>query len=355
MKKHIVFLIHGMGSHSAGWSSDAISSFKANASAVGYPQDLDADFEFFEINYDHLFIEYINAHNKNSEQLATYMTTAQLGARPSTLFRGIFEYAAGSLSNEKFAVNALGDVYLYRLADYANVVRTFVLGEITETLENQSEIPRWSVIAHSLGTRVIHDALDEFVASPSNRNVFGKPVAVAMIANVTHLLAYSPSRMWKKSNVWPSSAIKEGACYRYINALHPADPFTWVREFDPTVDWGDNAEYGGAYRRPDIQIKELTRANPHSFAGYLENPRVSAAICWGLGAGQTGKPVFDEGKLTARLAEYSEKTIGGKAERAWKKAQKLKQERDLTSFTELIKALDEFESFLKKFSESLTD
>lgn len=354
MSKHIIFVLHGMGTHAAGWSNDAVKELKANAKAIGYPQDLNNDFEFVEINYDHVFIDYINAHNKNAKQITTYMTTAQLGSLPS-FFRGLFEYAAGSLKNEDFVVSALGDVYLYRLTDYANVVRTFILKTITDTLNALDGKPPWSVIAHSLGTRVVHDALDEFMASNSNRNVFGKPVAVAMIANVTHLLAYSPSTLWKNTKVWPSKKITKGACFRYVNALHPADPFTWVREFDPTPAWGDNAEYGGSYRRPDIQLKELTRANSHSFTGYLENPRVAAAICWALGAGTTGKPVYDEDKLTSRLAKYSQNTIGGKAEKTWKQAQKFKQQRDLSSFTEFTKALDEFESFLKKFGESLMD
>jgi hypothetical protein len=343
-----------MGAHEDGWSNDAIKEFKANARAIGYQLKIADEFEFVEINYDHLFIDYINAHNKNSDQIASYMTTAQLGAK-SSFFRGLFEYAAGSLKNEEFVVSALGDVFLYRLSDYANVVRTFVISSITQTLNAKNDIPPWSVIAHSMGTRVVHDALDEFLASRSNRRVFGKPLGLAMIANVTHLLAYSPSTLWKNTAVWPSKLITKGGCFRYVNALHPADPFTWIREFDPPPEWGNNAEYSGQFRRSAIALKELTRANSHSFTGYWENPKVSADICWALGAGNTGMPVYDPERLTNRLAAYSTKTIGGKGEEAWKKAQKLRQERDLTSFREFVKALDDFEWFLKKLAESITD
>ena len=355
MSKHIVFLVHGMGSHEDGWSNEAVKEFKANARAIGYPLKIAEEFEFVEINYDHLFIDYIKAHNKNAEQIATYMTTGQLGAESNSFFRGVFEYAAGSLKHEDFVVSALGDVFLYRLADYANVVRTFVISKITQTLNAQGDKPPWSVIAHSLGTRVIHDALDDFLSSTTNRRVFGKPVALAMIANVTHLLAYSPSRLWNHTKVWPTKLTTRGGCFRYVNALHPADPFTWMREFDPPPEWGNNAEYSGQFRRPAIALKELTRANSHSFTGYLENPTVSADICWALGAGNTGKPVYDPDKLTNRLAAYSQKTIGGAGEEAWKKAQKLRQARDLTSFWEFVRALDEFEAFLKRFAESVTD
>lgn len=350
MSKHVVFVIHGMGTHVDGWSDPGVKELKDNAKAIGFPQNFSNDFEFVEINYDHLFIEYIEAHNKNAKKIETYMPTSLLGDK--TLFRGLFQYAAGSLKNEDFVVSALGDVYLYRLGDYQESVIAFVLKTITETLAAKGN-PPWSVIAHSLGTRVIHDALDVFVKSGSNIRTFGKPDALAMISNVVHLLAFKPSDLWKKTQVWPSDKVTKGACYRYVNALHPADPFTWIREFDPTPDWGNNAEYKGHYRRPDIQFKELTRANSHSFAGYLENPRVAASICWALGSGTTGKPEYDESRLTSRLAKYSEKTVGGNAEKVRKKAQKLKQERDLSSFNEFVKALDEFETFLKKLGSSI--
>ncbi|MEM6484714.1 MAG: hypothetical protein AAF662_07005 [Pseudomonadota bacterium] len=353
MNKHIIFLLHGMGTHEAGWSKEAVKSFKANAKAIDYPVSINDNFEFVELNYDHLFLEYIDQHNKNAAQITSYMSTGQIGG--NTVFRGLFDYATGSLKNEKFVVSALGDVYLYRLSDYAAAVRTFVLSEITKTLNAKPDKPAWSVISHSLGTRVIHDAMDEFVSSPTNISVFGKPVSLAMIANVVHLLAFSPTRLWKDTRVWPSRSIIKGACSRYVSALHPADPFTWIREFDPTPEWGNNAEYAGQYRRTALGLKELTRANSHSFAGYLENPKVAADLCWALGTENTGKPPFDPTKLEKRLENYSKQTIGGTSEKAWKKAQELRQKRDLTSFTEFVRALDEFQSFLKKFSESLTD
>ncbi|PLW67752.1 hypothetical protein [Pseudohalioglobus lutimaris] len=353
MGKHVIFLLHGMGTHTEDWSNKAIKEFKANARAIGYPMSLTDDFEFVEISYDHLFLDYINAHNKNAEQITTFMTTAQIGAMKS-VFRGLFEYATGSLDNEEFVTSALGDVFLYRLSDYANVVRTYILQVITATLNVRGK-PPWSVIAHSMGTRVIHDAMDEFTADVTNRNVFGKPVALAMVANVTHLLAYNPSTLWRKTRVFPAKAPSKGACLRYVNALHPADPFTWIREFDPVPEWGNNAEFSGRYRNTQIGFKELTRGNSHSFTGYLEHPRVAADICWALGTGNTGEPAFDDEKLTNRLKTYSNRTISENAEKTWKMAKKLKQERDLTSFWEFVRALNDFESFIQKFSESLTD
>lgn len=353
MSKHIVFVVHGMGTASTGWSTSAIKALKDNAKAIKYPLDIKNDFEFIEINYDHIFLSYINQHNKNAKSLATYMSTGQLGAA-SSFYRGLFEYAAGSLKNEDFVVSALGDVFLYRLSDYSEVVRNFVISTFTTELNKRGR-PRWSVIAHSLGTRVVHDALDDFLSTANNRNVFKKPVALCNIANVIHLLAYSPSTLWKKTGIWPSKLTTKGACFRYVNALHPADPFTWVREFDPTPDWGNDAEYSGLYMRPAIALKEITRANTHSFEGYLENPKVSAAICWALGTANTLKPPYDPDELIKRTAKYAQKTIVGQAEKAWKKAEKLRQERDLTSFRNFVSAISDFEKFIKSLGESILD
>ena len=351
MGKHVVFLLHGMGSHKKGWSKPAIKALKANATALGYPLKLTTDFEFIEINYDHNFLDYLEQHNKEANTLSTYMTMHQLG-KPDTIFRGLWEYASGSLSNEKFVIAALGDVYLYKLTNYQDKVRNFVLTTITRTLEAKGK-PEWSVLAHSLGTRVIHDVLDEFVATWSNLNDFGKPMALGMISNVTHLLALDPSTLWKETRVWPHSTIKQGPCYKYVSALHPADPFTWIKEFDPTPDWGNNAEYSGLYRKPSIGIKELTRANSHSFEGYLEHPKVAADILWAFGTGTTDAPAFDPDKLDTSMSKYASKTLGGASDKVWKKAENLKQERDLTSKREFVRAINDFEKFIKKFGESL--
>lgn len=353
MSKHVVFVLHGMGTHKKGWSNEAIKALKDNAKAIKYPLSLQDDFEFVEINYGGIFDDYVKQHNNNAETLSGLMTTKQIGAS-SSFFRGLFEYAAGSLSNENFVVGSLGDVFLYRFAEYSEVVRTFVLNTIIATLDEKGR-PEWSVIAHSLGNRVIHDALDDFYSVPNSKSIYGKPVALAMIANVIHLLAYSPTRLWKSTTVWPSKLITKGGCYRYVNALHPADPFTWIREFDPTPDWGDNAEYAGNYLQPAIAFKELTRANTHSFEGYLENPKVSAAICWAFGQGNSFDPVYNPEALQRRTAKYAQKTVTGSAEKVWKKAKKLRDERNLTSFREVVSAMSDFEKFIQKFGESLLD
>ena len=60
VSKHIVFTIHGMGTHKTGWSKPAVKALKANALSIGYPLKLSSDFEFIEINYNHLFQEYLD-------------------------------------------------------------------------------------------------------------------------------------------------------------------------------------------------------------------------------------------------------------------------------------------------------
>lgn len=353
MSKHVVILLHGMGTQTKGWSAEAVSALKKNATAIKYPRSMTDDFEFIEINYGHLFDEYVDQHNKNAESLAGLMTSKQIGAA-SSFFRGLFEYGASSLSKEDFVVSALGDVFLYRLSEYSEVVRTFIIKEITKTLNDKGR-PQWSVIAHSLGTRVIHDALDDFLEDGNNRAIFKKPVSLSMISNVVHLLAYSPSKLWRNTGVWPDKRVTKGACFRYMTALHPADPFTWIREFDPTPDWGDNAEYGGQYFQAPISFKEISRPNTHSFTGYLENPKVSAAVCWALGRGNSFDPVYDQDALIRRTAKYAKNTVNGNVEKVWKKARKLRDERNLTAFREVVGAIDDLEKFIGNFGDSLFD
>ena len=54
------------------------------------------------------------------------------------------------------------------------------------------------------------------------------------------------------------------------------------------------------------------------------------------------------------MASYSERTADGASDKVWKKAKKLKEGKDLTSFREFVSAINEFEFFIKKMGESLT-
>ena len=60
-------------------------------------------------------------------------------------------------------------------------------------------------------------------------------------------------------------------------------------------------------------------------------------------------------ELIKRTAKYAQKTIVGQAEKAWKKAEKLRQERDLTSFRNFVNAISDFEKFIKSLGESILD
>ena len=60
MGRHVVFTLHGMGQHDNGWSTEGVDSFFVRADELGFPKESREELEFFEINYNHLFEQYLS-------------------------------------------------------------------------------------------------------------------------------------------------------------------------------------------------------------------------------------------------------------------------------------------------------
>ncbi|MFK7860685.1 MAG: hypothetical protein AB8B64_17835 [Granulosicoccus sp.] len=353
MNRHVVFTVHGMGQHTDNWSTPGIDCFQAVADAIGYPKDIKDSLEFVEINYNHLFEEYLAQNKKQSESLTSFIEKSASINR-SSFYKGLHDYASEVPDNDNFVVNALGDVFLYRATEYEHVVTSFVTSTIVNTLNNMGNSHKWSLIGHSLGTRVVHDAASILLSDTQFINAYGKPTCIAMIANVCHLLAYRPSELWSKTPVFPSDSL-DGGCFRYVNAMHPLDPFMWIRPFIPTSQWGSGASSRAEYLNVAILEGDLKRQNPHSFAGYLENPRVVAALCQGLGTKSRRQKAFDRKKLSAVIKEYESATLTGNVAAIRDKAMELRERRSAAGFREFVGALREFEAFLNTLGISLSE
>lgn len=353
MATHVVFTLHGMGEHKTGWSKEGVERFQEVAREIGYPEDELDSLEFVEINYNHLFIEYLKQHELESGNLASFVEKfASIGR--SSFYKGLYDYAASVPDGDDFVVNALGDVFLYRATEYEQVVISFVTHFISKTLKDTADVRAWSLIGHSLGTRVLHDSVDVLMDDPEFFTAFGKPTCIAMIANVCHLLAYRPKDLWERSRVFPNDSLDSGGCFRYVNAMHPLDPFMWIRPFTPTPLWGQGASGKADFLNVDIRDSDLRRNNPHSFAGYVENPRVAKALCQGLGTRNSHIPAFRESDLASAMTRYEGQTLKGQVATVRQSAIRLRDQRSSRSFKEFVTTLREFEVFLGTLGISLS-
>jgi hypothetical protein len=142
------------------------------------------------------------------------------------------------------------DALLYRLSSTVRErvkvrVAKQIIDEVTKQYDTEQE-SLWSVIAHSLGTAVAHDALDMLATG----HVPGAPVnafdpkieqanVIAMVANTSRLLETVVDAY--ESAVKPGRAGQAGRdCLRFLNFRHFLDPFTIPQMFHPQA-WPDAA------------------------------------------------------------------------------------------------------------------
>lgn len=143
---------------------------------------------------------------------------------------------------------------------------------------------RIHVVAHSLGSAVVHDALAKLYP-PGGIPPAGAPdffsveddqlESVWMISNVCRII----NTIAKLSDpLNPETTVKPGpgGCTKLLaNVRHELDPFTMIRCFDPPNDgeWISTTTYKLKYLRiiNDIVIE----ANTHSFVQYMEDPGVA--------------------------------------------------------------------------------
>jgi hypothetical protein len=182
-----------------------------------------------------------------------------------------------------FAWTHAADVLLYRcFKDVRITVVTHVVRQMLDALTPQIEqgiTPRWSVVAHSLGTAVTHDALDMLFSSrlpDSGRDPLSpahhRAEVVMMVANVSRVLETVVGGVYNSLvQPGPDEVVGRG-CRYYLTARHRLDPFTTPKPFDPG-DWPDLAAVQqGRFR--NILVNHIHEANVHGFGHYLLHPKV---------------------------------------------------------------------------------
>ena len=283
--KHIIFLVHGMGDFKdLTWSKSAQDTL-ANLYAAYKPINavpFDQLFEFQPVLYNDEF-EALRTMWSNS---AASLGTAIAGSGISSQVVSDLDSIAGATKKSTFINTHVLDVLLYRFArQTAAPVRETVRNQIFSRLNQLSatEPRNWSIIAHSLGTAVVHDALHEAYSEAPNAdrgNLAGitRPTLLAMIANVGRVLETDADVY--ESRVRPGNPNDpDAACRYYLNAVHKWDPFPQPKAFRPALQW---PSIGVRQLKPplflDIQISEIEQLNVHDFNHYLRNPLIHCPI-----------------------------------------------------------------------------
>lgn len=293
LRKHALIFVHGMGKYDEDWDNDALSTLKA--AFAEYPSlaknfEFDKVFERVSVRYDDNF-ENLRAQWKDDfggfkTMFLASMDAADNGEKDKVEKKlGEVSELVGAAEDEFLWTHAM-DVILYRFfSTVRTAVNVSVAKQVLKVAKDTAKFSTWSVIAHSLGTAVLHNTLHALyetqliAGEPPLRPTETRPNMIAMIANVTRVLQLPTVKAFE-SRVRPGSAIGGRATAFYLNIRHRWDPFVMPHPFEPDVDWVgatvfDSLQY--QHIRPHHILVDDLRA-VHDLEHYLKNPRVHAPI-----------------------------------------------------------------------------
>jgi hypothetical protein len=294
MTKHALILIHGMGEQTAGWHAPALQVLSDTFGTYDLLKGRDLlDFvEPVPVLYSDFFTQLRQMWKSDVSQikqaLGQEMEAADTSQRQAVNDR--FDRVANAIGagTDSFVWTHAMDVVLYRFFSLTRQrVNVSVGKQITAAAG--MKFSGWSVIAHSLGTAVVHNTLNALYSTeliegqPPLKPQETRPKVLAMVANVSRVLQL-PTVKVLSTLVMPGPAMLGRVCDTYLNVRHVFDPFMFPQPFEPDHTWppaGTFAPFQYQHIRPtNIDIKKLT--DVHDLENYLKNPRVHVPIFRGI-------------------------------------------------------------------------
>lgn len=295
--KPIVVLIHGMGTHTApkpnsnergSFGKECIDTF--NKAFEMYPaleaEKIEDKVDFVEVHYSHIFDNVRKEMAENGQKFKDLLQGAGALANVPGLVNKVIEFES-SLDQDKFFYTHWLDVIFYKLY-FGEFVRVHVAEKLGEII-SKNGTKNIHVLAHSLGTAVIHDTLSKLYNEgyADNDNIADlSPVthklsSLWQIANVSRLAnSVMPIADPYKSLVKPGS---EGITANMMNIHHKYDPFTLPKKFARSDNgkWVPSNVFKNKYL--DVETSVITQLNTHSITQYLHDPSVHLYLFNALG------------------------------------------------------------------------
>lgn len=312
--KNVLFLVHGIGDHQEGWSAlDAGGPATTLVACAEHYVDrfgpeaggpLTNSLELVEIRYDHIFEEVRNDWNSLASGL-----TQKLSAGPDPALVGeVAQFISQATDPESWWARYALDAVMYKgFRLVREVVKHSVAAQLASGIASRvGEIsdPRFSILAHSLGTAVTHDALQllgttawmnhpgalphdvtpadvdqlrrRYGSNPFSPGIF-RWHALLMVANVAALIAETKPHH-QRSIVRPAFSGNDARnnCGYYYNFGHVVDPVARAAPFSATHQWPRSAAEGFAF--DEDRLDHFHDPNIHGFSHYLLHPSVHGRV-----------------------------------------------------------------------------
>jgi len=315
MSKHALVLIHGMGEQTAGWHAPALKVL-----TDAFPTyDLFKGQNLLDL-VEPVPVLYADFFTKLRETWKTDVGLIKLALgqemeAADTLQRQAVNDRFDSIANaigagtDTFVWTHAMDVVLYRFFSLTRQ-RVNVSVGMQMTTAADMKFSGWSVIAHSLGTAVVHNTLntlysDELIPDkPALKPQETRPKVLAMVANVSRVIQLPAVKVFS-SKVMPGPASLGRVCDTYLNARHVFDPFMFPQPFEPDHTWPPPdtfAPFQYQHIRPsNVDIEKLT--DVHGLENYLVNPRVHVPIFRGI----FGENVIPDAEFSSACTAFDKK------------------------------------------------
>lgn len=284
MFKPKLIIIHGMGQHTEDSFKEEFvegcrSAFSLYDAFRGRPPENFV--QIIPVSYSDLFdecrqhiVNHQGSFREAVESIPESLTQRLPGTREALI---ALEKEVGA---DTFLKTQGLDAFLYRYTRLGQAARIRLGTAIAQAARTTyGGVQNVHLLAHSLGTSVLHDTLSQLYTPPPTLADLGnldtshhKIGSVHMIANISRLL--ESSIKVDQSLVKPSNS---GCMYNYREYRHTYDPITWAKPFNPRNDgrWISSGDWQFiAYKRLEFDEVSDEHGNTHSLHNYLSNPLV---------------------------------------------------------------------------------
>lgn len=279
-EKQVLILIHGMGDHTAESFQEQVENASNNA-LERYESYAHVQFEqevhLHSIGYNHLFEDLREELAESGSNLKEFIAS-KLGDVDLPGFIDDLADMQANLADDEFLNTHVLDVIFY-LTLKGEQVRLYVAKKLVEFIQAHQETTRVNILAHSLGTAVMHDTLHKLYSDGFGDGIHldknTQPInTLWTFANVSEIITKMSGLTGPlNSVVKPGTGGCLGAFY---NTFHRFDIFTLkqINRFDPKPadNWVSSFIYQNAYSR--YKTEKVSRKNTHSIESYIEDPLV---------------------------------------------------------------------------------
>lgn len=350
MSKNQLLVLHGMGQHtSETFKKEVVDSLKSALKLYPSLKDVDpeANTEIIGIGYNNIFEQQRSRMADRSKSVQARL--AEIPGMKEDLIQSVFteiQSIEQGIKDEEFFQTHLVDVLMYRFTTLGEHIRIKVAEKIAHAVASvMGGSQNVHILAHSLGTAVLHDTLAKLYTNSwhdqskdlSVRN--NKLGSVHMVANTSRIL---------ESFIKVSASVvkpdKTGCTTLYREYRHKYDPITWPRAFNPTDNgnWISNERWHfGFYKLIELTAITSQQGHTHSIQHYIQNPLVHLSLFKEVLGIELSDDQIEQGHQI-----YIDSTLAAVADELQEKMEQLK-ELNLENLGGLLKTAETLKSYIE--------